>query len=130
MPIGPSGLEAQPGELSHQVQFRRPHVPVRRCMVNQSPVDHHPMTGPCDLADQVVEGLDADVVWLAHEDPGNVTRRNPAELRHDHLDDEPATGFEVRGRIPEDVRLFGLGRHVHDRVPHQVHQVEASVRPR
>ena len=36
--------------------------------------------GPCNLADNVIEGLDADVVRVKREDPGHLGRGYSAEL--------------------------------------------------
>lgn len=56
--------------------------------------------------------------------PGHLPWGHPAELRHDHLDHEAASGREVRGRVGEDHQLFVLGGDIHDRVRYQIHERE------
>jgi len=85
--IGPQGLT---GKLSHQIQLGWPDIPVGGCMVNQRSVDHHPVMGRCDLADEVIGRLDADMVGFAHEDATRFSYRDAPELGHDDFDDEPA----------------------------------------
>ncbi len=52
---------AQPG---HEVELRRPDVPKGAGVMDQTPAPLDPVVRPCDLADEVVEGLDPDVGWF------------------------------------------------------------------
>ena len=56
----------------------------------------YPMMRGRDLAHEVVEGLDPDVVRIESEDPTDLSGRDVAELRDDHLDDETAARRQVR----------------------------------
>jgi hypothetical protein len=51
---------------------------------------------------------------------------HPAQLGHEHLHREAPAGLQVRGRVGEDRQLLVLRGHVHDRVRHQVHEIEGA----
>ena len=66
--------------------------------------------------------------WVADgEDTRRLSRWQPAERRHDHLDHERAAGLEVGGGIAEAGHLLVLRREVHDRVEHEVHEAVPTV---
>lgn len=83
-------------------------------MVNQRPVDGHPVMRPGDLADGIIEGLDANVVWLSHEHPRILARRNPAHVRCDHFDNEPAGRGKGGRSAAKHLGLLRLRREVCD----------------
>lgn len=64
------------------------------------------------------------------ERDGVLSRRQPAQVGHPHLDQEQSAPPQVRGRITEDVDLPVLRGHVTDGVEHQVGQGELAGYPR
>src|SRR6516165_214635 len=94
-------LQLEPGELGHQIQFRRPDVPVRAAkklclragaegeVVRDDPLAQH------------VIGVQADVARFGGEDGGLLARWQLAQLWYPQLDDEPAAGRQVPGGVAE-----------------------------
>ena len=126
-PAGPAVAEAEAGELGHEVELGRPHVPVRRGVADEAPLHVHPVVRPRDLTDEVVERLDAHVAGLHLEHPTDLAGRQPAHLGHGDLDDEAAAGLQVGGGVGEDGDLLALRGHVHDRVEHEVDERERTL---
>ncbi len=81
-PALPAPETCDPG---HEVKLGRPHVAVGGRVAHQAPFGFDPVMRPRDLPHQVVEGLDPDVVGIKGEDPSDLPRGHPAELRDDHL---------------------------------------------
>src|SRR6266568_8564300 len=102
LPVRPAVLEAQSCELGHEVQLGRPHVPVGSGVVHQLAVDRHPVMGPRDLPDRIVEGFDPDMIRFAHEHPSGVAGGYTAKLRDHRLHDEAAARYEMASSVAED----------------------------
>src|SRR5262245_49455122 len=58
-PVGPPLFQAHPGQLSHEVQFGRPHVPVLRMECGRLAILDEVMVGDQPLVQQIVR-IDAD----------------------------------------------------------------------
>src|SRR3954470_21448708 len=69
VPPGPALPQPQAGDRGHQVELGWPHVPEGGGVVDEAPVDGHPVVRPGDLADRVVEGVDANVIRGEGEHP-------------------------------------------------------------
>src|SRR5213075_2588958 len=74
LPVFAAVAQPKTGEAGHEVELGRPDVAIRRGVVDEPAVDRHPMMRRGDLADEVVECVDSDVVGLQLEDQGGRTR--------------------------------------------------------
>ena len=101
-PAVPPFTQPHPGELGHQVWFRRPHVPEpdRGVLATLNVVPAHALRGRVVGVD---DSLPADV---PRQDV--LSRRQPAQLGDPDLDDEAAAGLQVRrdGAEARDLRLL------------------------
>ena len=122
----PPVAQPHPGQLRHQVELGRPHVPERHGAVLAL------TTGELDVVP--LHGLRGRVIrvghpaFLAHM-PGQhvLPGREPAQLGNPALDDEAAAGPQMAGGVAEAGDLRVLAGQVHDRVEHQVGQREGAV---
>jgi hypothetical protein len=94
--------------------------------MHEPPVDRHPVVRPGDLADDVIKGLHSHVIGFEREDTPDLARRQSSKLRHDDFDHEAPTRPEVSCGVAEHRHLLLLRRHVHQGVPHHVHELEIA----
>ena len=127
-PPVPALAQPQPGELGHQVELGRPHIPERDRPVLAAAVGDLDVVRAHRLRGDVVDverPLRRAHVERHHVLPG----RQPPQLGHVNLDDEAAAGLQVSRDVAEARHLRLLCRQVHDRVEDQVGDGERPVHP-
>ena len=126
-PAAPALAQRHPGELRHQVELGRPHVPERHRRGSTRPSTSSKWCEIEPLVRDVVL-VDAPVRLARVEDADGLAGREPPELGHPDLDHEAAAGLEVRGDVPEARDLRRLRRQIPDRVEDEVREARTSRR--
>ena len=99
-PPGVPFAQPKPRQFGHEVELGRPHVSMRRPEPPDAAIFDVDVMRREALSSEVVL-VDPPVPVVSLEDAVPVPHRQPLEVRDPQLDDEPATGIEVRGCVAE-----------------------------